>query len=83
MITILYFAKFREKLGLDQESLALPEKEVSVQDILDQLAARGGIWQELLDCDQVMVAINQELVSRGTSVYEDDELAVFPPVTGG
>lgn len=84
-IQILYFARFREKLGCDGESFALPaDRDTSVQSVLDVLVARGGIWQELFDCEKgVMTAINQEMVSRETLVYDEDELALFPPVTGG
>ncbi|MDP2228419.1 MAG: MoaD/ThiS family protein [Moraxellaceae bacterium] len=85
MITILYFARFREKLGLAQEQLELPARgDVDVQTVLDLLAARGGVWADLFECERgVLAAINQEMVSRESSVYEGDELALFPPVTGG
>lgn len=85
MITVLYFARFREKLGRDRETLAMADTQpVTVQDVLDQLVTRGGVWQELLDCDRgVLVAVNQEMANRETPVGNGDELAVFPPVTGG
>lgn len=85
MITILYFARFREKLGLDRETLDVTNSpSLTVQSVLDLLVARGGIWQELLDCDKgVLVAVNQEMATRDTQVANGDELAVFPPVTGG
>ncbi len=84
-IQILYFARFREKLGQDSEAFELPaDRDTSVQSVLDVLAARGGVWQELFDCEKgVLAAINQEMVSRETLVYDEDELALFPPVTGG
>lgn len=84
-IQILYFARFREKLGRDSETFELAaDRDTSVQTVLDVLAARGGIWQELFDCEKgVLSAINQEMVSRETLVYDEDELALFPPVTGG
>lgn len=83
MITLQYYARFREKLGVAQEQFELPQRDVTVQDLLDILAERGGVWQELFACDRVMVAIGQELVSRETHIYEDDEVTLFPPVTGG
>lgn len=85
MITILYFARFREKLGQERESFALPELgPVTVQGVLDTLAARGGIWAELFACEQgVLAAINQEMATRESGIFEGDELALFPPVTGG
>jgi molybdopterin synthase sulfur carrier subunit len=85
MITILYFARFREKLGLAEEQFSLPETgPATVQSVLDTLAARGGVWQELFACERgVMAAINQEMAARDSAVFAEDELALFPPVTGG
>lgn len=85
MITILYFARFREKLGCDREQLTLPHPgKDTVQSVLDQLVARGGLWNELLNSDKrVLVAVNQEMATRDTTVTDGDELAIFPPVTGG
>jgi molybdopterin converting factor subunit 1 len=85
MITVVYFARFREKLGKAEEALSLPETGPStVQSVLDALAARGGVWQELFACEKgVMAAINQEMAARESAVFDQDELALFPPVTGG
>lgn len=84
MITILYFARFRERLGRDREALALPSGAVTVQQVLDGLAARGGAWEELLGCERgVLVAVNQQMAGRATVLAAGDELALFPPVTGG
>lgn len=85
MITVLYFARFREKLGLASEAMALPDdRDSTVQTVLDMLAARGGLWQELFACEHgVMAAINQEMAARDSVVLDDDEIAIFPPVTGG
>lgn len=85
MITVLYFARFREKLGLASEEISLPEdRDATVQIVLDILAARGGLWQEFFSCERgVMAAINQEMATRESTVQDDDELAIFPPVTGG
>ncbi len=85
MITVLYFARFRERLGCERETMTLPDASATtVQAVLDTLIARGGLWQELLDSDRgVLVAVNQEMASRETAVRQGDELAIFPPVTGG
>lgn len=85
MISVLYFARFREKLGLASEEITLPEdRDSTVQTVLDILAARGGLWQEFFASERgVMVAINQEMATRESTVLDDDELAIFPPVTGG
>lgn len=83
MITVLYFARFREKLGLEREELPLPAS-ATAQELLDFLAARGGTWQELFGCERgVLVAINQAMATRESAIADGDEIAVFPPVTGG
>ncbi|MDF3029472.1 MAG: molybdopterin converting factor, subunit 1 [Moraxellaceae bacterium] len=83
MITVLYFARFRERLGIDREDVALPSG-TTVQALLDMLAGRGGQWQELFGCERgVLVAVNQAMATRESVITDGDELAVFPPVTGG
>ncbi|MFZ5560397.1 MAG: molybdopterin converting factor subunit 1 [Pseudomonadota bacterium] len=83
MITVLYFARFREKLGLEREEMLLPAS-ATAQGLLDFLAARGGPWQELFGCERgVLVAINQAMATRESAIADGDEIAVFPPVTGG
>lgn len=85
MITVLYFARFREKLGCDRETLELPEVPAfTVQSLLDRLASRGGAWQELLGCERgVLAAVNQQMATRESRLHDGDEVALFPPVTGG
>lgn len=83
MITILYFARFREKLGQERETLALPAP-ATVQSLLQTLVARGGAWQDQLGGQgQVLVAINQQMATRESALAAGDEIALFPPVTGG
>lgn len=84
MIKILYFARFREKLGCGEEQVALSTESTTVADLLALLAGRGGAWQELFASPKgVMTAINQEMVSATARLHEGDEVAIFPPVTGG
>ncbi|MDF3032052.1 MAG: molybdopterin converting factor, subunit 1 [Moraxellaceae bacterium] len=84
-ITVLYFAKFREQLGCSQEALPLPAgSSVTVQEVLAMLAARDERHGELLGCDRgVLMAVNQAMVQRDRVLQAGDELALFPPVTGG
>lgn len=84
-VRILYFARFREKLGRDDEVFPLPaDRDCRVQDVLDALAGRGGEWQAVFGGDNtVMVAINQDLAQPESVLHDADELALFPPVTGG
>lgn len=83
MIRVLYFARFREKLGCEGESLPLPSP-ATVQGLLDALVARGGAWAGQLGCERgVLVAVNQAMAGRDAPLADGDEVAVFPPVTGG
>lgn len=83
MITVLYFARFREKLGQDREIVALPAP-ATVESLLQALAARGGVWQEQLGGERpVLVAINEQMATLASALVAGDEVAIFPPVTGG
>ena len=82
-VTLLYFARFREKLGITEESLDAPTP-TTVADITAMLTARGGQWEELFSCGTgLMVAINEQMASLTDPVEESDTVAFFPPVTGG
>lgn len=81
MIEILYFASFRESLGLGSEHLEWPEA-LPAATLLERLRDRGDPWTRVLG-DRVMVAINQELTGLDARVQDGDEVAFFPPVTGG
>lgn len=84
MIEVLYFARFREILACDKEHLELADFGTDVGALMQFLAQRGSPWTEIFSGEQkVMVAVNQEMVSTDITVNEGDEVAFFPPVTGG
>jgi sulfur-carrier protein len=84
MIHVLYFARLREQLGTGSETLPAPEGTASVADIVTMLRGRDGPWAEAFAPDQTLLAaVNQELARGDTLVADGDELAFFPPVTGG
>jgi molybdopterin synthase sulfur carrier subunit len=83
MIKILYFASLREKLGTSGESLDLPAGVNDVGGVLATLAARGGEWASLASVKNLKSAVNQEMARNITSIKDGDEVAFFPPVTGG
>ncbi|MDP1680301.1 MAG: molybdopterin converting factor subunit 1 [Burkholderiales bacterium] len=83
-VTILYFARLRETLGIAQEKIELPAHAASVAGLLDHLRARGEEWHAALAPTQsYRVAVNQDMADITTPVRDGDEVAIFPPVTGG
>jgi len=84
MITVLYFARLREALGRSSEIVALPAAVRDVEGVRALLVARGGEWeQELAPTRPVRAAVNQAMAYGDTQVTDGDEVAFFPPVTGG
>jgi molybdopterin synthase sulfur carrier subunit len=84
MINLLYFARLRETFGLSSEQANLPADVADVGSLTEWLRQRGGAWQEELAWDKpVRVAVNQDMADPDTSVRDGDEIAFFPPVTGG
>ena len=83
-ITVLYFAWLRSKAGTGEERLALPEDVADVAGLIDWLRARSpGHADAFADLRVVRVAVNQDYVGVGHPVKGGDEIAFFPPVTGG
>ncbi len=83
MIKILYFARLREALGLVSEELDLPQG-TNVAKLMALLAARGDTWQqEFAGSHPLRAAVNQTLAPNSTVINTGDEVAFFPPVTGG
>lgn len=84
MVELIYFARLREALGTGSETLALPPEVRTVAALTDFLRARGGDWQTQLAPEKpVRVAVNQEMATPETAIADGDEIAYFPPVTGG
>lgn len=83
MITLLYFARLREVLASEGESLPWPQA-LDVAQLKHQLAARGGVWQQqFAENPRLRAAVNQALVADNAVIEDGDEVAFFPPVTGG
>ena len=82
MIKIKFFGQLRELLNCDETTIALPEHS-TVRNLLEVLSERAEKWAHHLQADNVLVAVNQEMSSKDQELIEGDEVAFFPPVTGG
>ena len=83
MIRLRYFASLRETLGIADEQLELPANIRDVTDLVRWLRERGGHWDSALTDRQLHVAINQVIAGPDSTIKDGDEVAWFPPVTGG
>lgn len=84
MITLVYLARLRETLGTPSEKVELPGDVGTVAALLAWLRARGGAWAaELAPGRAVRVAVNFDVAKADTPIKAGDEIALFPPVTGG
>ena len=81
MIKVLFFAQVRELVGCDE--LRLPCDHGTAEALRAALCERGDKWALALESGKLLVAVNQTLVPLETPLNEDDEVAFFPPVTGG
>ena len=82
-IKLLYFASLREALGVSGEEIMLPQGVVTIAQLRAHLASRGEPWQALEATKNLRAAVNQRMVGSGTGLADGDEIAFFPPVTGG
>ncbi|MGC6386203.1 molybdopterin synthase sulfur carrier subunit [Ewingella sp. S1.OA.A_B6] len=81
MIEILFFAQVRELIGVN--SLQLSAEFSTVEALRQALCARGDRWALALESGKLLVAVNQTLVDTAHVLKAGDEVAFFPPVTGG
>ena len=83
-IKVLYFARIKEAVNYSTEDLVLPDNIKTVTALKNHLALRGEVWANLFNGKQIIrAAINHELVADLTTIKAGDEVAFFPPVTGG
>ena len=81
---ISYFAKIREMIGRDQDEIDVPSHALSVDDIVSYLITLDTIYAHAFaDKSKLRFALDNELVGPQSPVEDADELAIFPPVTGG
>lgn len=83
-VTLLYFASLRERLGRSREELALAAGTPTVATLVEQLRARDERFGEAFAPGRAWrVAVNQRMADPATRLAAGDEVAFFPPVTGG
>lgn len=83
-IKVLYFARIKESVNYSTEDIVLPADVNTVVALKMLLAERGEVWADLFSGKQVVrAAINHELVDDMMALKDGDEVAFFPPITGG
>ena len=83
-INICYFAWCKEKVGRATETVSVPDDTNNVGGLIEHLLAKGEPYTEVFsEIDFIRVAVNQEHVGADALIKQNDEVAFFPPVTGG
>ncbi|PCJ91623.1 MAG: molybdopterin converting factor subunit 1 [Porticoccaceae bacterium] len=80
---VLFFGSLREQLGTSELNTALPDGIDTIGQLLASLQAQGDEWKLALGTGNVLFAVNQDMVDADTTISDSDEVALFPPVTGG
>ena len=82
-VKIVFFASLREALGVDSVDLQIYGSS-SVSALISQLAnQQSPEWLGILTAENIRIAVNQDLINEDVGVVDGDEVAFFPPVTGG
>lgn len=82
-VNILYFASLGERLGVAKEVFNINDEKVSVGELKNMLAQRGNDWKTQLLSPTLQCALNQTISDNTAELKDGDEIAFFPPVTGG
>lgn len=81
MLKVLFFAQTRELIGISQ--LDVQAEFSCAEELRQHLSKKGKMWALALEKEKLLVAINQTLCSLESPLKAGDEVAFFPPVTGG
>lgn len=81
MINVLFFAQVKELVGVDR--LEMDAGFATAEELRSHLCERGDKWQLALESGKLLVAVNQTICPLDTIIKDGDEIAFFPPVTGG
>ena len=84
MLKIIYFASLREQLGAEKYEFSLPKTVTNVGQLVEVLKEQNADLKDVFDsAPKILVAVNQVVVSKDFKLTENDEIAFFPPMTGG
>ena len=82
-VKIVFFASLREALGVDSVDLQIYGSS-SVSALISQLAnQQSPEWLGILTAENIRIAVNQDMINEDVGIVDGDEVAFFPPVTGG
>lgn len=83
-VQLKLFASLREVTGVEDETLEIPAHVVTLGDLRAHLRSRGDVWSRAMDAKRaIRGAINQRMAQESDTLRDGDEIAFFPPVTGG
>jgi len=82
-IQLLYFGRPREALNTAGETADVPDGIATLAELLAWLRLRGDNWAKELADNRVRCAINQEMANPSAPIHENDEIALFSPISGG
>lgn len=82
MVSILFFAQLREQLQCEKISLDISQV-ITLADLRQEIIKKNPSWAEFLGNGKILFAVNQTLVKSTQQIHDGDEVAFFPPVSGG
>ena len=82
-ITVKFFSLIREAVETEQLTLELKDNLTTIEGLKNELGLRGEAWKEALSHPNLIQAVNQRVVFQEEVIKDGDEVAFFPPMTGG
>lgn len=84
MLTIIYFASLKDRIGRAQEQIEFPDGVDTLAALMSHLSTvHGEAWSSAIHGSTTLMAVNQEMCDKDAAIKDGDEIAFFPPVTGG